>query len=198
MPTRPRARSGDDATAVTEAPRMAPSLHRGEADAAAAPSTISSSPVSHPRERSEHVVGGAMRDAEGGQRGDRRRRPGRGATVSAPTTTSSANAPKSPVPKTRSPTTGSATPSATSVTTPANSLPGNERRRHLDLVLVRDEQHVGVVDRGRVRPGPAPARPEHRRREVLDPHARRARRTPGRRPRAPQLTGCARPARASR
>src|SRR5437588_665763 len=32
--------------------------------------------------------------------------------------------------------------------------PGNERRRHFDLVLVRDDQHVGVVDGRRAHPHP--------------------------------------------
>ena len=58
--------------------------------------------------------------------------------TSRPTTASSANAPTSAVPMTRSPT---ATPvdavGRPRRPTPANSLPGHERRRHLDLVLVR-------------------------------------------------------------
>jgi hypothetical protein len=39
---------------------------------------------------------------------------------------------------------------------------GNERGRHLDLVFVRYEQHVGVVDRRGVHPDPDLPRSERR------------------------------------
>ena len=186
--------SGDDATAVTEAPRIAPSCTAARPTPPAAPSTISSSPGSHARDRPEHVVGGAVRDAEGGRvpvvdavrDAARRSRP--------PTTTSSANAPKSPVPNTRSPTdrVGDAVGDLDDDT--GELAAGDERRRHLDLVLVRDEQHVGEVDRGRVRPGPAPAPARATATGGPRPARPRARRTRGRRRRAPQLTDRARPA----
>ena len=51
---------------------------------------------------------------------------------------------------------------------------GHERRRHRDLVLAGDEQHVGEVHRGGVRRAPAPARAERRRRRRPRPRRRRA------------------------
>ena len=79
-------------------------LHGGQADAAAGAQHDQLLAGLHRGDRSEHVVRGAVRDAECGGVPVVDRRPGLRWSAAAGTTTSSANAPRRHVPKTRSPT----------------------------------------------------------------------------------------------
>ena len=144
-------------------------LHGGQADAAAGAEHDELLARLQPGHRAQHVVGGAVGDAE--RRGGLRRRPRRGCGVSdvgAPTTASSANAPTSAVPMTRSPTATSVDVVGDLVDDAGELAAGDERRRHLELVLAGDEQHVGEVDRRgarrRTRTWPGAERRRRRRR----------------------------------